>query len=167
LLKMLLSKGDALLVRIAFSAFFAVLYIALLMIVISFSLVSLDFDALFNFGDAVQVQNLGLNWSLAVLFVSFTIEFFNDFIFPEKYKTQFSLIIAFKTFAYTLPLACAILFAIVPLSEKIPSMQINTFIILGIVLVKGVLDFSIKKGSQYFEKQNEKKTSPPKSNHSI
>ena len=154
LLKMLISKGDILIARVVFSVFFSILYMALLMIVISFSLVSLDFDALFNFGGAVQVQNLGLNWSLAALLISFTIEFFNNFIFSEKYKTQLSLIEAFKTFAYTLPLACVILFAIIPLSERIPSMQINTFVILGIVLVKAVLDFIIKKGSQYFEKNN-------------
>ena len=76
-------------------------------------------------------------------------------MFSGKYKTQLSLVQAFRTFAYTLPLACVILFAIIPLSKKTEGIVTNTFIILGILLSKAILDFIIKKGSQYFEKRNE------------
>ena len=155
LLRMLLSGGDHFMVRLGISAFFIVLYVALLMIVISFSLSSLDFDALFDFEGSVQISNLGLNFSIIALFVSFSVEFLKDFMFSGKHKTQFALIEVFKTFAFTLPLACVILFAIIPLSDQIEQLSNNTFIILGIVLTKAFLDFIVKKGSQYLSNKND------------
>ncbi len=154
LLRVLFSKGDPIFTRIIFAAFFTILYVALLMIVISFSLTSLDFEELFNFKNTTQVNNLGLNWSLAALLLSFFIEFLNDIFFSEEKKSQYGLIEIFKIFAFTLPLACVILFAIIPLSEKLPVAQTNTFIILGIVLIKAFLDFIVKKGGQYFANTN-------------
>lgn len=155
LLRMFFSNGDTIITRIAISAFFAILYAALLMIVISFSLVKMNFAEFLNFDNSTRFDNAGLNWSLAVLILNFTIEFFSDFLLNGKYKTHHALAEVFKTFAYTLPLACVILFAIIPLSEKMAGAQVNTFIILGVVLVKAFLDFVIKRGSRYFEKQLE------------
>ena len=157
LLRMLFAGGDKLMGRIAFSVFYAILYLALLLIVISFSLSNLNFEQLFSFQSNTKSSNLGLNWSIAILFASYSFEFLKDFMLSERYKTQMSLIEAFKTFAYSLPLACVILFAIVPISEKVAPENLNTFIILGIVLAKAILDFMVKKGSHYFNQKQSTK----------
>lgn len=129
---------SGLLSRLFLGGAFAVLYIGLLLLVIGYSLKGLDTDAL---AQSATAANRGLGLALIVLFVRFLTEFSRDYLLAETFRLQAPMEVIFETFAFALPLACVILFALVPYAEKAGGATANLAIVLGILLTKTLLEY--------------------------
>ncbi len=123
----------ALLHRLFTAAGFMVLYGALLMLILSYSMVSFDLSTEGTGGN----RSLGLG--LIGLAVGFAYEFIGRYLLGGKFREAFALEEAFRIMIYALPLGLMVLFGIVPLAER-AGPAANLVLVLGIVTAKLVLD---------------------------
>lgn len=120
--------------RIGALLFFTILYVALLMIVVSFSLVEVDFE------------DVGSNGGpLGVAFITIAANYLYQF-YQSELKTGYWTIrhpyeVVFERIFFVLPFACLILFAVIPIHERFGGG--GKVLAIGIVLVKFLMDIAV------------------------
>ena len=152
LLRILTALGGAsplqgLLARLGSAAFFVILYGALLMIALSFSMVHMDWNSLLG---ELPTDNRGLGPSTWVLAAVFLLEWLGSYIFSGQYRQAFPLLELFRVFALTLPLAIIIVFVLSPYAQKLEGRHANTVVVLGILLAKTLIAFLVERLPEAF-----------------
>ncbi len=130
--------------NIPYALFFTIIYGGLLLIVLSYSMVSFDFDIALEGG-----ENSHLGLGLLALLSTMFIEFVRAFFVSGYFKKAHPLGEIYSTMIASLPLAIVLLFVVIPLSEKYSSSWGNKILVIGIIILKGLLDFylaNIKSG---------------------
>ena len=140
---------ELLIPRLGSAVFFAVLYGALLMLVIGYSISGFDLSE--HMLSGVKSNFTGIRLGTAFLFASYLLEFSRDYLLLGKFRETHPFSIIIGTFVYTLPLACIILFVLTPYAPKAPEGVGNLFLVLGIILGKTLIEFAIANGRSWLQ----------------
>lgn len=118
--------------------FFTILYGALLLLVISFSMVEISSETV------IGGSNQGLGFSLIVITANYLIEYGRSELATGRWLFRKPMEVIFERFIYSLPLAGLVLFAVIPLSEKFSGSSAEKVIAIGLILAKFVMDLLVQ-----------------------
>ena len=113
--------------------FFVPLYLGLFLIVFSFSFTEFDTESMIN-------VDRGFVPSMIIIGISFLIEYIRSEILTGRFTIRNPYGVVMERMLYALPLACLVLFAVIPLSERFEGSEAEKIIGLGIIISKFIID---------------------------
>ncbi|MCP4120362.1 MAG: hypothetical protein GY751_01265 [Bacteroidetes bacterium] len=125
--------------RIWGMVFFVPLYLALLLIVFSFSFIEFSSETIIN------GANSGLGVSLVVIGVNYIVEYGRSELASGLWVIRKPIEVVFERFFYALPLSALVLFAVIPLAKRFSGNDTEKLIAIGIILAKFIMDLVIHK----------------------
>jgi len=123
--------------RIQALFFFVPLYLALLMLLISYSLVEFNTDTI------ISGNNSGLGASMIIITVNYLVEYYRSELRTGRWTIRMPIEIVFERFMYALPLAALVMFGVLPLANKFSGNRTEKLIAIGIILSKFVMDLVV------------------------
>lgn len=137
--------------RLFWTAGFVVLYLGLLMLLVSFTLVNLDFNTLFDRfrGFGISPVILAINYGLNLL----------GFIYFGKFRVVHYFQVLFEAMIYALPITCILVLLIFPNIDMIPLIGANKAIVVGIILARLAVELVIHFGKRWLVKKSLKQES--------